>query len=407
MQQAGPRPNVTNHVSSSESDFSLMLGGPLYQLYVRTRLARSPLGLVYRRIVGISAFCWLPMFVLSLIEGHAFRGVSVPFLLDIGVHARFLAALPLLIGAELMVHQRIGIIVQQFLVRGIITQEERGPFENLVASTIRLRNSVLVELALLLFALFAGPWLWKQTLASTYGVSTWYAVVVAGKTHMTAAGQWYQFVSSSILRFILLRWYFRIFLWYRFVWHIRGLQLHLNLFHPDRVAGLGFLAGSVIAFAPVLVAQTIILAGVLGDRIWHGGQVLTNFKWEIAGTAAFLMLVPLIPLGFFIVKLERAGRVARLEYGTLASRYVEDFRRKWIQKHGAESEALLGTSDIQSQADLGNVYNSIIKMRLLLFNKQTVIRLAVVIMLPLLPLTLTIVPLEQLIVRVIKLVFNL
>jgi hypothetical protein len=407
MRQAGARPNVTNHDSSSEPDFSLMLGGPLYQLYLRTRLARPPLKLVPRRIIGISAFCWLPMFVLSLIEGHAFGGVRVPFLLDIAVHARFLAALPLLIGSELMVHQRIGIIVRQFLVRGIITQEERGPFEDLFASTMRLRNSVLVELALLVFVFSAGPWLWRQTLASTYGVSTWYAVIVAGKTHMTAAGHWYQFVSASILRFIVLRWYFRIFLWYRFVWRVRGLPLHLDLFHPDRVAGLGFLAGSVIAFAPVLVAQTIVVAGAIGDRIWHGGQMLTNFKEEIAGTVAFLMLVPLIPLCFFIVKLELAERVAKVEYGTLASRYVEDFRRKWIQEHGAESKALLGTPDIQSQADLGNVYSSISKMRLLLFNRQLVIRLAVVIMLPLLPLTLTIVPLEQLVIRLIKLVFNL
>lgn len=407
MQQAGPRPNATNHVASSGSDFSLVLGGPLYQLYLRTRLARPPLKLVYRRIIGISAFCWLPLFLLSLVAGHAFGGVSVPFLLDIGVHARFLAALPLLIGAELMVHQRIGIIVQQFLVRGIITQEDRGPFEELVASTTRLRNSVLVEVALLVFVFSAGPWLWRQTLASTYGVSTWYAVIVAGEIHMTAAGRWYQFVSASILRFIVLRWYFRILLWYRFVWHVRRLPLHLNLFHPDGVAGLGFLAGSVRAFAPVLVAQTIVIAGAIGERIWHGGQILTNFKMEIAGIAGFLVLVPLMPLGFFIVKLEYAERLAKLEYGTLASRYVEDFRRKWIQGHGAESEALLGTSDIQSQADLGNAYNAISKMRLLLFTRQTVIRLAVVIMLPLLPLTLTIVPLEHLIVRVIKFVFNL
>jgi hypothetical protein len=405
MQQEVPRPNVTNHVSPSVPDFSLVLGGPLYQLYLRTRLSLPALKYVYRRIIALSAICWLPLFLLSLIEGHAFGGVPVPFLFDIGVHARFLAALPLLIGAELVVHQRIGVIVQQFLVRGLITQEERGAFEDIVASTMRLRNSVLVELVLLVFIFIADPWLWRQTLASTYGVSTWYAVIVAGKTHMTAAGFCYQFVSASILRFIILRWYFRIFLWYRFVWHVRRLPLHLNLYHPDCVAGLGFLAGSVRAFAPVLVAQTIIFAGAIGDRIWHGGQTLTQFKMEIAGIVVVLMLVPLTPLGFFIVKLEYAGRIAKLEYGALASRYVEDFRRKWIQNHGAESEALLGTSDIQSLADLGNAYNAISKIHLLLFSKQIAIRLAVAIMLPLLPLALTIVPLEQLIVRLIKFVF--
>jgi hypothetical protein len=293
--------HVTGYDVSNEADFSLALGGPLYQLYLRTRLARPALELVYRRVIVISLICWLPLFLLSLIAGHAFRGVSVPFLFDLGVYARFLVALPLLIGAELFIHQRMSAIVQQFLERDIITRKERARFGDLVASTMRLRNSVFVELALALFVVIAGPWVWGQSL--TFGVSTWYSVKAAGETHMTAAGYWYQFVSSSVVRFILLRWYFRLFLWYRFLWQVRGLPLHLNLFHPDRVGGLGFLAGSVPAFAPLLLAQTVMLAGVIGDRIWHGGAILTNFKVEIAGLVVFLMLIVLIPLSFFIGQL--------------------------------------------------------------------------------------------------------
>jgi hypothetical protein len=398
MQQPLRRLNAT--ASPDETGVSLVLGGPLYQFYLRTRLARPPLKLLWRRAIGLSAICWLPLFLLSLIEGHAFGGVSVPFISDVGVHARFLVAVPMLVSAELMVHQRIGVIVSQFIERGMITTKEQSSFDNIVDSTMRLRNSVSVEVVLLLIVVGVGPLLWRQGLTS--GVSTWYAVVSPGKMHTTVAGDWYEFVSSSILRFLTVRWYFRIFLWYRFVWRVRGLPLHLNLFHPDRVAGLGFLSGSVRAFAPVLFAQTVVVAGVIGDRIWHGGQKLTDFKLEILCSVVILMLVVLVPLSFFIVKLEQAGRLARLEYGTLGSHYVEDFRRKWIEDHGAEGEALLGTTDIQSQADLGNSYRSIEEMRLLLFTKQTVIGLAVFIVLPLAPLTLTMVPLEQIAVRLIK-----
>jgi hypothetical protein len=69
----------------------------------------------------------------------------------------------------------------------------------------------------------------------------------------------------------------------------------------------------------------------------------------------------------------------------VGSHYVDDFRRKWIEDHGAEGEALLGTTDIQSQADLGSAYESIEEMRFLLFTKKTVIGLAVFIILPLVP----------------------
>jgi hypothetical protein len=40
-------------------------------------------------------------------------GSAVPFLLDFDVHVRFLVAMPLLIGAELIVHQRMRPVVKQ------------------------------------------------------------------------------------------------------------------------------------------------------------------------------------------------------------------------------------------------------------------------------------------------------
>ena len=386
---------------SDESDFSFVLGGPLYQLYLRTRLARPSLELVFRRVTAMSLICWLPLLILALIERHGFGGVSIPFLRDVGVHVRFLVVLPLLVGAELFVHERLTPIVRQFLQRGIITQEVRGRFEALLASTMRLRNSALVELGLALFIIVAGSWGWRQGL--TFGVSSWYAVGVAGNIHLTSAGYWYQFVSSSILKFILLRWYFRLGLWYLFLWRVRGLPLQLNLLHPDRAAGLGFLAGSVYAFVPVLAAQTVFVAGLVADRIWHAGATLPDFKVEIASVVALLLLLAFTPLCFFMVQLEEAGRKAKREYGILASHYVEDFRRKWIQERGIAGEPLLGTSDIQSLADLGNVFNVVTEMRLVPFTKKEVLYLAIIIVLPLLPLTLTMVPLEKIIDHLIHL----
>ena len=90
--------NIVSDLLEDVADFSLVLGGPLYQLYLKTRLARQPLDLLRRRIVGISLICWGPPLLLALLAGHMFGGVSEPFLTDLGVHIRFLVALPLLIG---------------------------------------------------------------------------------------------------------------------------------------------------------------------------------------------------------------------------------------------------------------------------------------------------------------------
>ncbi len=102
-------------------DFSLVLGGPLYQLLRRAHLSDDALTLARRRIIVISLFAWLPLLVLSALEGRALGGsVVVPFLFDFEVHIRYLVVFPLLVGAELVVHQRMRPLVKQFLERRLI-----------------------------------------------------------------------------------------------------------------------------------------------------------------------------------------------------------------------------------------------------------------------------------------------
>jgi hypothetical protein len=51
-------------------DFSLALGGPLFQLYRRTRLSGPTLELVVRRLIVIPAIAWLPLLLLAALQGH-------------------------------------------------------------------------------------------------------------------------------------------------------------------------------------------------------------------------------------------------------------------------------------------------------------------------------------------------
>src|SRR5579864_4314407 len=117
--------NPEGNRPQDDPDFSLVLGGPLYQLYLRTRLARPPLELVTRRVTDISLICWLPLLLLAVFTGRFASGVSIPFLQDIEVHVKFLVVLPMLIAAEVLVDERISKIVAQFRERGIIAQEDK------------------------------------------------------------------------------------------------------------------------------------------------------------------------------------------------------------------------------------------------------------------------------------------
>jgi len=391
---------TSNH--NQLTDFSLVLGGPLYQLYLRTRLAKPPLELLHRRIISFVLITWAPLWLLTVIGGHTLSGVTVPFLFDLDAHARFLASLPLLIAAELFVHQRKKTAVEQFTDRGLIAPEDLPRFEAAIASSTRLRNSVIIEVLLLVIAFIGGHWLWNNRVALR--VATWYGKhAIDGTVDLMLAGYWYAFVSLPILRFIFLRWYFRLFIWYRFAWQVARLPLHLNTLHPDRAGGLGFLNRSVFAFAPVLLAHAVFLAAAIANRIWNDGAQLSAFKLEVAGILIFLLLLVLVPLTFFSSQLLYAKRRALREYGNVASIYVRDFREKWLEGQNPEGEQLLGTGDIQSLADLGNSFAVTGETRLVPFSKEDVFSLAILLAVPLLPLLLFVFPLEEMIDRIVGL----
>jgi hypothetical protein len=213
-------------------------------------------------------------------------------------------------------------------------------------------------------------------------------------------------VIEVVLRFLWLRWYFRLFIWQRFLWQVsRHVPLRLNALHPDRAGGLGFLGDSVLAFAPMLFAQTLVLAGAIGAKIWHEGATLPQFKIEIAAWMIFLGLQVLTPLCFFVIQMAAARRAGARQYGIVASRYVDGFRRKWIEGDVAEGEALVGTADIQSLADLASSFDVTQEMRLVPVGQWTLVQLVIVMVLPLLPLTLTMISLDQLIDRAVGVLF--
>jgi hypothetical protein len=304
--------------SREPHDFSLVVGGPLYRTYLRTRLADAPLGLVHRRLLAFVLITWAPLWVLSAIDAHDAR-VSVTLLDDIGAHARLLIALPLLIVAEPIVHERVTGVVRQFVDRGLVAPANLQRFVSAVVSSVKLTNSPTLEAIMLLLAFVGGQWLWTERMS--LHVATWYNELAAdGTTHLSLAGRWYVFVSLPLFRFLSARWLLRMsVVWYRFLWLMSRLPLRLNGLHPDRTGGLGFLNNSVFAFLPVLVAQTSVLSAEIAERIWHEGATIPQFQFEILAIVVFLMLLVLLPQTFFTIQLERAWRTGSGEYGVLGS----------------------------------------------------------------------------------------
>ncbi|HYX51909.1 MAG TPA: hypothetical protein VE783_00540, partial [Candidatus Limnocylindrales bacterium] len=204
----------------------------------------------------------------------------------------------------------------------------------------------------------------------------------------------------------LLRWYLRLFIWFRFLWQVSRIELHLVPTHPDRCAGLAFLGKSSYAFGPVLFAQGAMLAGLVATRVLCHGENLLSFKLIIIGFITFFVVVLLAPLLMFTPAMARGRRKGLADYGLLAQNYVDGFEKKWVFRDSARSagaaEEFLGAADIQSLADLGNSYALVRDMRPIPFALDDIVRLAAASAAPLAPLLLTVFSLEELVMRILK-----
>jgi len=400
-----PSPAFGGDLLQNRQDFSLVLGGPLFQLLRRAHLSDDALLLVRQRIIFLSLLAWLPLLLLSALEGSLLgNGGTVPFLKDIEVHLRFLVAVPLLIAAEPVVHQRLHGIAQSFLERNLIPEAATQQFDAAIGAAFRLRNSVLAEALLVALVYGIGVLVvWRHYTALQ--AATWYATPSGGNSRLSLAGIWYGYISLPLFQFLLIRWYFRLFIWMRFLWQVSRIKLSLIPTHPDRVGGLGFLANTVYAFALLLAAHGVMAAANLANRIFFLGAALPEFKTEIGAMAVFLLAVVFGPLLVFAPQLAQAKRQGLNEYGTLAERYVREFDGKWLRGGAPADEPFVGSADIQSLADLANSFEVVREMRFAPITRDAIVRLAAAVFIPIVPLALTMMPLEELLKYVFGLLF--
>jgi hypothetical protein len=343
-----------------------------------------------------------PLALLSLAQGHFLGGIKLSFLRDIVTQVRFLVSLPVLILAEVAVDQRIRPMMSRFVQRHLVPPDELPKFYATINRAVRFHNSAITEIVLLVFVFTGGMWIWRHQIAAD--VASWYASSQGGHIHLTMAGYWLAFVSVPVFQFILLRWYMQVLIWLWFVLRVVHLKLHLPPLHPDHAGGLGFIGKSSVGFAPLLFAHSALFSGQIASRILYNGESLFFSEINILGYVVFSVAAALAPLFSFTPQLLRAKRDGLGRYGNFASWYVAKFNQRWLQNN-FKDEPTLANEDIQSLADLSTSFAVAREMRLVPIATDDIILLFGATIGPFLPLLLTIMPIDQLVVHAIKIIF--
>jgi len=389
----------TEEAKAAARHFSIVVGGPVYDFFLRIGLIRRGLPNVRPRILAFVTITWLPLLVLSLKDGLALGDkVKIPLLVDFSTYGRLLFALPLLLIAEVVIDPAIRSAVGEFVEEEIVPEKELPSLEAALHRVQRWRDSAIPELTLLavaFFPVFMFQHEWKPGI-----VSTWHSTT----TGFTMAGWWYVAFSAPLFRFILYRWIFRYFIWAALLVRISRLRLRLLPTHPDRMAGLEFLSRVQARFGILLCALGCTFAGNVANSVINEGVPLSSFKILAPAFVVLAVLVGILPLAVWLPRMAHVHRIGLQEYGRLGSRYSSDFDHKWVHTTEPPSEQLLGTADIQSLADLNSSYEAVAEMSIVPITRKLAVQLAVLAALPLIPVAICATPTATLVKAIMKMI---
>jgi hypothetical protein len=336
---------------------------------------------------------WLPLLVFALARPRTGDAVAISFFEDLSTHVRFLVMVPLLLIAEASIGRRTRQVAAHFVEASLITRADRPRFDALLRKARRAFDSALAEAAI---AALAALFVWSAVQAfRSDDVLFWFEEATAEGVRLSGAGWWYA-IASWLPPFLLLRWIWRYLVWCWLLQRISRLDLQAVATHPDQAAGLGFVAFGHTAFAQIGFAVSCLISGVIGTRVLQEGVALATYQGPLAIYVAISVAVGLAPLAVFWRPLLAARETGILAYGIFASRYAQDFHRRWIGTKAGDAP-LEASGDVQGLADIGGSFERVYAMRLLPITLKSAIAFALAAISPMLPLLLTVMPLKDLV----------
>ena len=379
--------------STSESPFRLSKGGLYYWLLSRLRLVKGNRYDHWRCIMLFSGLTWLPLFIMTAIDGTLVGGsIDIPFLQDPVPHTRYLIALPLLILADKVIDPSVTSVVWHFEICDLVPDESDPHFRNAVEKLTRQRDAAWIDAVL--FGLACG-FVWVLSFKFGYStlainMSSWQSAASGNLQMLTLAGKWSVLVSTPFALYVLLRWIWRLIIWIGFMNRISRLRLTLQTTHADNMGGLGLLLSAQFSFGVIFSAVGAMMSSTLASEIIHLGHTLSEVQWQIIGFVLISFAIIAGPLCTFFNPLFSAKRRGLRVYNALAYQLSEAFETRWIEySKNSRGDELVTAADPSAVGDYSVIYGTVSNMRLIPIEKQKVVGLSIILVAPFIPLIFT------------------
>jgi len=186
-------------------EFLAAHGGPFYELQLRLRMLREHSLQAGRRAALFVALAWGVPLLLSLFAGRAVGPFAErPYLLDIGVWARFAIAIAAMTLAEGQVEGQLRQTLKQFTQAPLLAPTSFEPAARAVTTALKRRDSRLAE-AVCIVAAIALSLLSLINFAQA-GSHSWAVAVGPDGVSLTVAGWLVSAIQQPILLLPVAAW---------------------------------------------------------------------------------------------------------------------------------------------------------------------------------------------------------
>jgi hypothetical protein len=403
---------------------SLVRGDLLFRLQRKAGLIpEQGLGIM-RRALFWALLAWLPIAVWAWMKGGLLPAEgSEPMLVHYGINARLLLAIPLFILAEGMMHGTLTALLPRLVSSGVVPLSQREHLRAVWTGIASLRDSVLPWIAIgaALISLF-----WLSAPKELPHELAWLGVQAAGgqpagsqlqgaspgstgpgSTGPISAGigfgaWWYLYVGRTIFLALLLAWLWRLVLLGVLFKRIAGLELSLVPTHPDRCAGLGFMARIPVMFLPVVLGISSVFASGWAHQLVYHDVAIASLRVEIIAFVIVLPLVCVLPFFSFFGLMLRTKKQGLLDYGDLISGHGRLVRERWIEGKSIADAPILDAPELGPIADTAAPYELIAKIRPLPLNMGSLAPLIGAAILPMIILVALDLPLKSVLKTMLK-----
>lgn len=344
--------------------------------------------------LGLAALAWLPLLALAALDGaaalHAFLG-------DLAMHVRFLFAVPFLVAIDRMRYNHTRSVVR-YLDEAAVVRTAQAPRFDAIAAALERREGAAAALIVIALLALAGSALGARV-ALAAGEITW---ISNGAGGLSLAGWWLAAISQPVWLFVLLRWLYAMLLWWAFQWSVSRLDLRLVATHPDARGGLGILRMGQMAMSALALPVSAMLSAQVAVDMLAGRLQFGAVAQEVIAYYLLWALLFVFPLLYFTPPLIRAKREGLMAYGKLGEVLFGGFQEKWAEVATERQRELLGNVDPSSLADYGYAYEVVAAMQPVPATRSNFILLAVVTVVPFLPLLLIEYSISEILARLLS-----